>query len=133
VNVMGTERGVLDTRRPTQRIRIFLLVEAATFVLAALTHAGVLVTGYEHQEAQIAESVIAGVLLVGFVVTLVRPAWSRQAGVAAQGFALLGTLVGLTTIAVGIGPRTVPDVVYHVAIVLVLIWGLLLAARTDAD
>lgn len=29
------------------------------------------------------------------------------------GFALLGTFVGVFTIAIGIGPRTVPDIVFH--------------------
>ena len=59
----------------------------------------------------------------------IRPAWTRQAGLAARGFALLGTLVGIFTIIVGVGPRTVPDVVYHVAIVVVLVWGLMSARR----
>jgi hypothetical protein len=36
----------------------------------------------------------------------------------------------LFTIAVGVGPRTVPDIAYHIAIVLVLVWGLRVAART---
>jgi hypothetical protein len=39
------------------------------------------------------------------------------------------TLVGLFTIAIGVGPRTIPDVAYHVGIVVVLIWGLSVAAR----
>ena len=44
--------------------------------------------------------------------------------------ALLGTLVGVFTIIIGIGPRTKPDIAYHVAIVAVLIWGLVAAARS---
>lgn len=117
-----------------QRIRVFLVFEAATFLVAALFHFGVLVAGYRHQEAGIAESVIAVVLLLGLAVSLLRPTWTREAGIAAQGFALLGTLVGLFTIAVGVGPRTVPDIVYHVGIVAVLIWGFMVAvgARTSA-
>lgn len=45
----------------------------------------------------------------------------------------MGTLVGIVAIAVGMGPRTILDVAYHVAIVAVLAWGLTLAwsARTD--
>lgn len=50
-------------------------------------------------------------------------------GLAVQGFALLGTLVGLFTIAVGVGPRTVPDLVFHAGIVAVLVWGLIVTAR----
>jgi hypothetical protein len=39
------------------------------------------------------------------------------------------TLVGVFVIIIGIGPRTVPDVVYHVTIVAVLIYGLVVAGR----
>jgi hypothetical protein len=113
----------------TQAIRLFMLFEAAAFIAAALTHAGLLVDGYEHREARIAESVIAAVLLVGLALTWIRPGSTRGVGLAAQAFALLGTLVGIFTIAIGIGPRTVPDVVYHTGIVVVLVSGLAVAAR----
>lgn len=116
-----------------QRIRAFLLIEATAFAAAALVHSGVLVHGYEHRQARIAESVIAVVLLGGLVVSWARPASTREAGLAVQAFALLGTLVGLFTIAVGVGPRTAPDIVYHVGIVAVLIWGLLVAVRAPSE
>jgi hypothetical protein len=111
------------------KIRGFLLVEAATFVAASLIHSGALITSYEHKQARIAEGVIAMVLLVGAVLTWIRPACTRWAGLVAQGFALLGTLVGIFTIFVGVGPRTVPDIAYHLAIVLVLLWGLTFAKK----
>ena len=117
----------------TRQIRVLLLIEAAAFAAAALVHFGVLIDGYEHDEARIAESVIALVLLAGFALSLLRPAQTREAAIAAQGFALLGTFVGLFTIAIGVGPRTALDVVYHVVIVLVLIWGLRLALRAPAE
>ena len=110
-------------------IRAFLLFEAATFILAALIHAGHFVDGYAHFEAHVAETVIAIVLGSALLVSWLKPARTQAAGLVGQGFALLGTLVGLFTIAVGVGPRTVPDVVYHVGIVLVLIWGLVVARR----
>jgi hypothetical protein len=106
-----------------------MLFEAATFVAASLIHSGVMIAGYEHEQARIAEALIAIVLLVGAALTWIRPAWTRQAGLAAQGFALLGTLVGVFTIIVGVGPRTVPDIAYHLAIVVVLVWGLIFARR----
>jgi len=111
------------------RVRISLLFEALTFIGASLVHFGVLVHGYEHDKARIAEGVIAAVLLAGLIVSLVRSDWTAEAGVAAQGFALLGTLVGLFTIIVGVGPRTVPDLVYHGAIIAVLGWGLKIAVE----
>jgi hypothetical protein len=66
----------------------------------------------------------------GATLTWVRPASARAAGLAAQGFALLGTLVGIFTIVIGVGPRSVLDIIYHVAIVAVLVWGLVVAWRT---
>jgi hypothetical protein len=119
--------------RMTQTIRIFLLIEAASFIAASLVHAGALITGYEHQKARIAESVLASALLAGAALTWVRPAWTRMAGLAAQGFALLGTMVGIFTIVIGIGPRTVLDIVYHIVIVVVLVSGLVVAMRAGFD
>lgn len=104
-----------------QVIHVLLLAEAAAFIVAASIHAGLLIGGYEHREARIAESVIAAALLGGAALAWLRPAWTRAAGLFAQGFALFWTMVGIVTIAAGIGPRTVGDIVYHVAIVAVLV------------
>src|SRR5207248_5342746 len=106
---------MLQAKEPGMQhtLRLFLLVEGASFVLAGLVHFGVLARGYEHGSAAIAESVIGAVLLIALTLTWVLPAWTRTLGIAAQAFALLGTLVGAFTIAIGVGPRTVPDVMYH--------------------
>jgi hypothetical protein len=116
-----------------QTIRLFLLFEGASFVIAGLIHSGLLIGGYAHRQAAIAESVIAFVLLGALALTWAWPARTRLIGLIAQAFALLGTLVGLFTIAVGIGPRTVPDVAYHFTIVVTLVCGLIVAARVPAD
>jgi len=131
----GTDRHVFrQGMAPTTRtIRGFLLLEGIAFAVAASVHAGVWIRDYEHGRATVAESVIAAVLLAGLALTWVAPGWTRSAGVGAQAFALLGTLVGVLTIAVGVGPRTVPDVLYHVAIVAVLAWGLTVARRAPRD
>ena len=113
----------------TQQIRLFMLIEAASFIAAALIHFGVLMHGYEHQKAGTAESVIGIVLLVGLALSWIRPELVRRVGLAAQTFALFGTLVGIFTIAIGVGPRTVPDIAYHIGIVAVLVSGLVVAAR----
>lgn len=115
------------------KIRLFLLVETLSFATASLIHSGRLIQGYEHPRARIAEGVIATVLLGGLVLTWIRPEWLRSVGLWVQSFALLGTLVGVFTIVVGVGPRTVPDAAYHIAIVLVLAWGLAIAARTRSE
>jgi hypothetical protein len=109
--------------------RRFMTVEAVSFGLAALIHSGRLIAGYEHYRARTAESVIAAVLLAALVATFVRPASTRAFGLAGQGFALLGTTVGLITVAIGVGPRTALDIVYHVSIYCVLLWGLRVTAR----
>ncbi|HEY3184377.1 MAG TPA: hypothetical protein VGJ77_16170 [Gaiellaceae bacterium] len=102
-------------------LRTLVLFEAATFVAAASIHFGALVDGYEHHRAGTAETVIAAVLVAGFALSFVRP---REAVVGAQAFATLGVCVGLFTIAVGVGPRTAPDIAYHLAILALLITGL---------
>jgi peptidoglycan/LPS O-acetylase OafA/YrhL len=89
------------------------------------------IQGYAHRQAALAETVIAGVLLLGWGVAWIWPARTRRIGVAAQTFALLGTLVGLFTIAIGVGPRTAPDLIYHAAIVVVLIGGLVVGTRAS--
>jgi hypothetical protein len=113
------------------RIRVFLTIEAFAFVIAALTHFGYLFPGYAHRQASIAESVIVVVLVSGLLVSIVQPALTRTAGLIAQSFALLLTLVGIFTIIVGVGPRTASDVVYHVVIVIVLAVGVRVALRTS--
>jgi hypothetical protein len=113
----------------TQAIRLFLLFEATAFTSAALVHFGLLMNGYEHQQAATAESVIGIVLFLGLALSWIRPGMTRRVGLAAQIFALLGTMVGIVAIAVGVGPRTVPDIAYHIGIVVVLLSGLVVAAR----
>lgn len=110
-------------------MRALLGVEGVSFLLASMIHAGIIITGYEHRAAMIAESVIGVVLLVGLAVTWVRPRSMAAIAAVVQAFALVGTLVGIWTMIVGVGPRTVPDIVYHVAIVAVLLVGLGLAWR----
>ena len=135
MNNRFTQRGTHVTRRArtaTNAARAFLLVEAATFAAAAAVHAGVLVDGHRHREAAIAETVIAIILIAALALGWAPRPWPLRFAVVAQAFALAGTLVGLFTIAIGIGPQTVPTVAYHVAILVVIGGGLraVLAARS---
>jgi hypothetical protein len=114
-------------------IRLFLLVEGASFLTAGLIHRGVFISGYAHQQASVAETTIAIVLLAGLGLTWIWPAHTRLIGLVVQTFALLGTLVGVFTIAVGVGPRTTPDIAYHLTILAVLIWGIVDVARAPSD
>jgi hypothetical protein len=97
----------------TPWVRWLLALEAAAFGVAALVHAGVLLRGYEHWKAATAESVIGLVLLAGLVACLIAPRSSRAVGLAALAFALVGTLIGIFTIAIGVGPRSSFDISLH--------------------
>jgi uncharacterized protein YqgC (DUF456 family) len=110
-------------------IRWIMIVESTAFIVAALTHFGFLFRGYAHQKAAIAETVIAAVLVFGVVASGSRPARTYGVELLTQSFALVGTLVGIFTIIVGVGPRTVPDIIYHAAIVIVLATGIGLTMR----
>ena len=110
------------------RIRLFLGLEAAIFIAAALIHFGVVLDGYYDQGAGTAEGVIAVVLLAGLVTSLLRPAATRRAGIIAQGFALVGTFVGVTLL-LTVGPRTTLDIVIHLVMVIVLVTGLITTVR----
>ena len=111
-------------------IRLFLGFEAAAFIGAALVHFGIIMHGYEHPKAPIAESIIGGVLFAGFVATFVRPDQARTFAHWVQFFALIGTCVGLFTIAIGVGPRTGPDLIFHAGILATLIIGLVSVRRS---
>jgi len=117
--------------RPT--VRLLLLLQAAVFIAAALTHFGVLVGGYMHLKAGIAESVIGTVLLAGLVFTTLWPASAYAAAIAAQSFALLGTALGLFMIAIGIGPRTTLDLVFHVGVVIALVSSLVATIKAARE
>ncbi len=106
--------------------------EIALFSLASLAHRGVLVEGYEHSKAAVAETVIAAVLAAGFIVCLARPAAARTIALWVQSFALLGVCVGLIMIAIGVGPRTGPDLALHALMLLSLVLGLFTARSTTA-
>ena len=117
----------------TRVIRALLILEAAAFLMAASTHLGLLVGDFEHANAAKAESVIGLVLAVTAVMTWLRPEAVRIIGLMAQGFALLGTCVGLVTIAIGIGPRTVPDLIFHLCVATVLVLGLTMTAASRIE
>lgn len=114
-----------------RRIRLFLGFEAATFTGAALVHFGIIMRGYEHSRAPIAEAIIGGVLFIGLVATFIRPGQARTFARWVQLFALIGTCVGLFTITIGVGPRTGPDLLFHAGILTTLVIGLITMRRAS--
>jgi hypothetical protein len=105
-----------DTSPIVQVIRGFMLVEAATFAIAALVHSGLLLDGYTHREAAIAEGVVLLALALGLGLSWLYPAWTRGLGVVAQSFALVGALVGIF-IAI--------DIAYYAGMALVVVVGMI--------
>jgi len=103
-----------------------LFAQGAVFAIACAIHAGVLFTGYENRRALAAEAILAAVLIVAGV-----SPWRVRIGLGAQGFALLGTLVGLWMVLIGVGPRTPLDLLMHAAMVLMLLVGLTWTWRTS--
>jgi hypothetical protein len=125
-------RGTLPQEATVTPIQLLLFVEAAVFGAASLVHRGLLIAGLEHRRATTAEMVIAVVLLAAFAIVSIRPMWLGRVGLAAQGFALLGTMVGVVMIAIGVGPQTVPDVLLHAGLVVLLVAGLVMTVRAPA-
>jgi len=109
--------------------RILLFLEATAFAAAALVHSGVIPRSYAHHRAAIAESVIAVILLVGWALTFLSLPVARGTAIAVQALALFGTIVGMIATIIGIGPQTLPDTVFHLMMLLVLMGGLVAFAR----
>jgi len=111
------------------KVARFLAAEAALFAAASLVHAGVLGHAYGHARAATAEGIIAGVLILGLLAGRRWAGAARRIAVGVQAFALLGTLVGVFTIVIGVGPQTWPDLVFHIVLLGVLVLGIAMAAR----
>jgi hypothetical protein len=110
-------------------IRGFLLLQIVIVLSMVSIHFGLLIDGYGHRAAGTVESVIAVILVAGLLLTWTPPPWSRRAATAAQSIGILGVLVGLFTIALGIGPRTTLDLALNGALLLTLIAGLVTTLR----
>jgi heme A synthase len=111
-------------------VRGAMALQAAIFLVAVSIHFGLLFPGYGHRAAGTAESIIALVLIAGLVMTFALPSRARVAAIATQSFGILGVLVGLFTIAVGVGPRTSLDLALHGLMLIALVGGLIIAVQT---
>jgi hypothetical protein len=104
--------------------RILLACEAAAFAVAAAVHFG---TGFT--QAAVAETIIAAVLGAAVSATRWSRAGERKMAVGATGFAIFGTIVGLTIIATG--RQAVPDLTFHASILAVLLASMYVLARPN--
>ncbi|MDQ3657163.1 MAG: hypothetical protein M3457_19085 [Chloroflexota bacterium] len=112
-------------------IQLFLLIQFAVFVFAASAHFGVF-GDRDDPGAGTAETVIAVALLAGLALTFTRAADVRSVALAAQGFALLGTLIGVTLV-LTVGPTETFDVAVHSVMLALLLAGLLVTSRAPRE
>jgi peptidoglycan/LPS O-acetylase OafA/YrhL len=103
-------------------LRWIMAVTAASLLVAAALHAGLVIQG-PFDDAAMYETGVAVVLLIGLALTFIGPAWARWGGLAATVLALAGASIGLYLALRGVGPNTLPDLVYHVALVALLVIG----------
>lgn len=115
----------------SNRLKGLLVAETLAFTGAALIHKGILGASYVHSKASTAEIVIALVLASCLFIMLTMPQRARLAALAGQGFALLGTLVGIFVTLIGIGPQGSADMAFHIAVLVLLILGLTSAWRAQ--
>jgi hypothetical protein len=111
--------------------RLVLAGAAVLYAAAASVHFGWLTSSYEHSKAGTAETVIAAVLFGGLLISFIKPLWTRFTAIVVQTFAVLFTFVGLFTIAIGVGPRTGPDLILHACMLALLLFGLYTTVRSQ--
>jgi hypothetical protein len=123
--------------RTDRRFAVVMLVEAATFGVASYLHLDgrialgfTTITGEHFGRASVPEAVIGAVLAVGAVVVAVAPGRARTAALGATGFAVLGVLAGLGFVLTSSRPHIAVDLAYHLTMLLVLLAGLVVLART---
>lgn len=116
----------MDSARKLQSLLGF---EVLLFLVPSFMHRDWLIPDHQHAQAATAETVIALVLLVGLLGTMMRPRAAFPIGLGVQIFALLGTLVGATMIAIGVGPRSGLDFVIHAVMLVTLVYGIVSCRR----
>jgi hypothetical protein len=113
-------------------LRSIMALAAASLLVAAALHAGILIRG-PFDQAAMYEASIAVTLGIGLALTFVGPRAARLAGIVTLAIALAGACVGLFLSIRGIGPNTVLDIVYHVGLTGLLVAGLVVAWRLRAS
>lgn len=116
-------------------VGVISALEALTFLIGALLHLGVEIPlGFVVLEeprifpAVIVESLCGLFLAVVAYTVLARKSWAWPAAVAGHAFALGGVLLGVTALALGGGPNTALNYVYHRTMLVVLVAVLVVLA-----
>ena len=120
-------------------IGVLMVLEAVTFLLAAMLHLGIqFPLGFSEPQiipATIVEGLCGIFLAVGAYAVFARKTWAWQGAVAAHVFAVAGVLLGITALALGAGPSTEANTIYHrtILVVLVVVLALLLTPGARAE
>jgi fluoride ion exporter CrcB/FEX len=124
---------VNNQRRTTvaTTVGVLVVVYAATFLLGALLHLGVRIpVGFAVLSeprivpATIVEGFCALVLTISAYAVFTHKGWAWPAVTSAHAFALAGVLLGMVALAVGAGPRTELNDIYHRVMLVMLVAGL---------
>ena len=114
-------------------ILVFIALEASTFLLASALHSGIEIPilSSSLQEpriipATIAEGLIGLFLAVGAYAVFAGKNWSLSLAITAHAVAIAGVLIGIAALALGRGPTTEANYIYHRVILIVLVAGLVL-------
>ena len=106
-------------------ISVLMVLETITFLLAALLHLGIqFPLGFSEPRiipAAIVEGLCGVFLAVGTYGVFARETWAWGVALAAHIFAVAGVLLGITSLALGFGPSTVTNTMYHRVILVVLV------------
>ncbi len=115
-------------------ITVLMVAEAVTFLLAALLHLGIPLGFSEPRilPAAIVEGLCGLFLAVSTYTVLARTTWAWGAALAAHLVAVAGVLLGIISLALGAGPSTVANTIYHRVILGVLVVVLVLLATPGA-
>ncbi len=120
-------------------IRVLVVFDAVTFLLAALLHLGVriplaftVLAEPGIRDAAIVEGLAGLIFAVAVYAAFTQQKWAWLAAIVAYVFAFLGVLVGMNALAAGLGPRTVLNTVYHNLMLFLLVAGLVLLATPSA-
>ncbi len=114
-------------------MRVLAVFEAAIFLLAALQHLGLSISlGFTllAEPRIIAAALVEGSSGLLFVVSAYAlfsgRGWARAAALAAHVYALAGVLLGIFSLALGFGPRSLTNDIYHMVMLLLIMPGLAL-------
>jgi hypothetical protein len=104
-------------------ITVLMVAETVTFLFAALMHVGIPLGFSEPRiiPAAIVEGLCGLLLAVSACAVVARTTWAWGSALAAHLVAVAGVLLGIIALALGAGPSTMANTIYHRVILGVLV------------